>query len=100
MYMRGIAGEKYAADRKPIDVTRVYFVRREPADIRYVETLELGVLFDLLLDLFVEDVALVLFERLGERADNSKAVITNHREERQQRITHEKDLQGVVAELP
>src|SRR5207253_9026288 len=42
----------------------------------------------------------VLCKLLRKRSDNAKSFVAHHWEEREQRVTHEKDLQGVVTKFP
>jgi hypothetical protein len=97
--VRGVPGEEAAALGESVDVARVDFVDREPVDVRDVER-DLRLLSDARLDLLVQNLALVAVEAFRESADDAVAVLALHREEGDDGVSREADVQRVVAQLP
>src|SRR6476619_7412693 len=94
-----VARQKTSTYGKFVDMPRVHLIGREPVDVRNIEV-EFRVFFYPFLYLLIKHIALVLIKLLGERADDAKTVFTDHREKRQKRILHQKNLQRFMPEFP
>src|SRR5690349_4029265 len=99
MNVRGVAGQKAAAGAELIDASRVDLVSGEPVYLVDIE-LELRVFDDLLLDLFIQDLAFLLIRVFREDTDDAIAILALHRKESRRPVARHARRKHVVRKFP
>src|SRR6185503_3594769 len=74
-------------------------VKREPSHVRHLK-LELCLLFDLALNLFIQNFALLFVLAFGKSADDAITILSRHRKERDEHLARKTNVQRVMRKLP